>query len=161
MRISWWIISVALLLAACSPEYNWRTVQMADAAVEQIFPASPHEEQVPMSKTDSSLHYSVASAKVADALFMATWIPVLVDQSATDMYEHVVNGILQRAGDRRLLKPERGQVFQIQTQSASQPMRTDLRLLSYETGLLQLSVSAPAGALFPDEAATLFLNYAH
>ncbi|MCQ9617511.1 hypothetical protein L1889_13135 [Paenalcaligenes niemegkensis] len=146
-------------LLGCSPEYNWRNVQMAEGAVEQIFPASPLHEQIPMGQGAQSPAYSVASAKVRETLFMATWVPRLPEQHIDDVYEHVVDGILQRAGDTRTTRPSAGDVFSVQSQGRQNAVRTDLRVQVYGTGLLQLSVSTPLDQPFPEEAAHEFLSY--
>ncbi|HLS42995.1 MAG TPA: hypothetical protein VK026_06935 [Paenalcaligenes sp.] len=156
----WLYINVLWLLVACAPEYNWRTVQMAEGAVEQLFPASPHEERVAMGGQADNLHYFVASAKVGDAVFIATWIPLLPDQSDQQLYDTVVAGLLQRAGQSLKPLPAVGEVFTLQsTGRQQQNVRTDVRVLRYAAGVLQLSVSAEDKASFPDDAATQFLAF--
>lgn len=156
----WLYMSVLWLLVACAPEYNWRTVQMAEGAVEQLFPASPYEERVAMGDQAEDLHYFVASAKVGDTLFMATWIPLMPDQSDQQLYDNVVAGLLQRAGQNPEPLPAVGEVFTLQsTGRQQQNVRTDIRVLRYATGVLQLSVSAEDKASFPDDAATQFLAF--
>lgn len=153
------VIGLALVLTGCSPDYNWRTVSIADGAIEQIFPASPQQERVLMGGAKDSLEYHVATAKVDDALFMATWIPALSGQTMQALYEKTVDGILARAGESASSLPTEGEQFTVQTQGARQFVRTDLRVVTYGAGLLQLSVSAPSGAEFPEGAANEFLSY--
>jgi hypothetical protein len=56
-------------LAACSPDYNWRQVQNADAAFAALFPARPssHAREVDLNGIRTNM--SMTAAEVHGALF--------------------------------------------------------------------------------------------
>lgn len=87
----------AAVLAACSPDYNWREVQNHDAAYTALFPAKPasHAQDInldgirtTMSMTAAEVHgvvFAIGSAELAD--------PALVQPALKAMKTAMVRNI--------------------------------------------------------------------
>lgn len=62
-------LCAALLLAACSPEYNWREYQSADAPFSVLFPDKPatHTRTISLAGRDMSM--TMTAAEVKDTVF--------------------------------------------------------------------------------------------
>ena len=56
-------------LAACSPDYNWRQVQNADAAFSALFPARPSSHAKEINLDGIRTNMSMTAAEVHGALF--------------------------------------------------------------------------------------------
>jgi hypothetical protein len=56
-------------LAACSPDYNWRQVQNADAAFSALFPAKPSSHAREVNLDGIRTNMSMTAAEVEGALF--------------------------------------------------------------------------------------------
>ena len=56
-------------LAACSPDYNWRQVQNADAAFTALFPARPSSHAREVNLNGIRTNMSMTAAEVHGALF--------------------------------------------------------------------------------------------
>lgn len=57
------------LLVACSPEYNWRELTLADGLVRAAFPARVQTESRPVRLGDISTEFTVTAASVNNATF--------------------------------------------------------------------------------------------
>ncbi|HLR13751.1 MAG TPA: hypothetical protein VK104_09080 [Burkholderiaceae bacterium] len=62
-------VMVVLLLAGCSPEYDWRRVSVADGAVVAMLPAKPHEANRDLTFEGHDVRFTLASARVADVMY--------------------------------------------------------------------------------------------
>ncbi|WP_254926232.1 hypothetical protein [Bordetella genomosp. 11] len=66
----------ALLLAACSPTYNWREVLIADGAARATFPDRPATDTRDIRLGGRDLRFSLTSARVGDAVFAVGYAPL-------------------------------------------------------------------------------------
>jgi hypothetical protein len=62
-------LSLLAALAACSPDYNWRQVQNADAAFAALFPARPSSHAREVNLNGIRTNMSMTAAEVHGALF--------------------------------------------------------------------------------------------
>lgn len=66
----------AALLAACTPDYNWREVSVADGAARAAFPARVQTDTRDITLADRPLRFSLMSARVDDAVFAVGYAPL-------------------------------------------------------------------------------------
>jgi len=62
-----WFITVALL--ACTPAYDWRTIQNNDDAYEVTFPAKPRSDARDIDVAGKPMHMRMQMAEAGDAVF--------------------------------------------------------------------------------------------
>ncbi|MCD0505763.1 hypothetical protein [Bordetella petrii] len=67
---------VALLLAACSPSYNWRELDVADGHVHAAFPARVQTETRDLALGGQSLRFTLDVAQVDGAMFAVGHAPL-------------------------------------------------------------------------------------
>ena len=76
---NWWmgflVLCCAALLSACSPNYNWREVSVADGRVMALFPAKPATEQRSLAFEGKQLVFSMTQAHVDDDVFAVAYAP--------------------------------------------------------------------------------------
>ena len=70
------ILALALLLAACSPRYNWREVDVADGRVRAAFPDRVQTETRQLRLDTHTLSFTLASATVGEAVFAVGSAPL-------------------------------------------------------------------------------------
>lgn len=56
-------------LLACTPAYDWRTIQNNDNGYEVTFPAKPHSDAREIDAGSEKLHMSMQTAEAGDAVF--------------------------------------------------------------------------------------------
>jgi hypothetical protein len=68
------LITIAVVSAACTPTYNWRTVSLGDLAMQAQLPCKPDQttQSVPMGKTQVALHAAGCEQANAHWSVMAT-----------------------------------------------------------------------------------------
>lgn len=75
----WWkgflVLCCAALLSACSPDYNWRQVSVADGRLMAMFPAKPASEQRNLDFEGRQLAFSMTQARVGDDVFAVGYAP--------------------------------------------------------------------------------------
>jgi hypothetical protein len=59
----------ALVLAACSPTYDWREINVADGTAQAAFPAKVRTEKRTVSLGGAQVDFSLAAASVKDGVF--------------------------------------------------------------------------------------------
>lgn len=68
--------AAVLLLAACSPEYNWRELDVADGRVRAAFPARVQTETRELALGGQSLQFSLTAAQVNRAVYAVGYAPL-------------------------------------------------------------------------------------
>ena len=63
------VAGLALLVAACSPSYNWREVDVADGHVRAAFPDRVMTDTRDLKLDTHTLSFTLASATVGEAVF--------------------------------------------------------------------------------------------
>lgn len=75
-RRRWTAWACALLLAACTPTYNWREVAIADGAATATFPARVQTDTREIALENQPLRFSLTSARAGDAVFAVGYAPL-------------------------------------------------------------------------------------
>ncbi|MET0186134.1 MAG: hypothetical protein ABW210_11825 [Achromobacter sp.] len=70
------VLPLAALLSACSPDYNWRELTVADGQVQAIFPARASTESRDLPLGNQKITFSLTTATVGDALFAVGYAPL-------------------------------------------------------------------------------------
>ncbi len=73
---------VGLLLAACSPAYDWREVNDMESGYSITFPDKPVKVSRPMTIAGESVELTLQSAKVGDGYFAVGTVPLTPAQMA-------------------------------------------------------------------------------
>jgi hypothetical protein len=73
----------SLLLAACSPKYDWRELDVADGRVHAAFPARVLTEKRDIDVAGQRIAFSLSAANVGDSYFAVGYAP-LPDATAQD-----------------------------------------------------------------------------
>jgi hypothetical protein len=76
---------LSLALAACTPTYNWREIDVADGNGRAAFPDRPHTDKRDIVLGGQKLAFSLTTARVGDAVFAvgyAPWPPTLAADEA-------------------------------------------------------------------------------
>ena len=87
----------------CSPDYNWRTVSVADGAVQALFPDKPRTETRTLKFAGSDIDFSLTAASVKGATFAVIYAPLpssVRDDAArrTELGETVVASFYRNSG---------------------------------------------------------------
>jgi hypothetical protein len=123
-----WTLLLAMLLAGCSPDYNWRQVQIANGAVAAFFPDRPSTEQRPLQYDGHELQFSLTSASVGEALFTIGYVALPEalgkDAHAREAFARAVVGSLYRnlGAEPPAALPPRGEAFVVQGSGPAEGM---------------------------------------
>lgn len=63
------VLFTAGALLACTPSYDWRTIQNNDDAYEVTFPAKPHSDARDINVAGKPMHMKMQMAEAGDAVF--------------------------------------------------------------------------------------------
>ena len=63
------VLFTATALLACTPSYDWRTIQNNDDAYEVTFPAKPHSDARDINVAGKPMHMKMQMAEAGDAVF--------------------------------------------------------------------------------------------
>jgi hypothetical protein len=69
-------VAGSLLLAACSPKYDWRELDVADGQVHAAFPARVLTEKRDIDLAGQRVAFSLTAANVGDAYFAVGYAPL-------------------------------------------------------------------------------------
>lgn len=152
-----------LLLAGCSPDYNWRQVRVADGAVTAFFPDKPRTESRGMQFDGHDLAFSLTSVSVHDTLFAVGYAPlpqaIQGDPAAREAFASAVIGSLyQGMGERPPpALPAWGEPFVIEGNTQAATLRLKVVVWLTDRALVEGVVTAKASA-FPQAQADEFLR---
>lgn len=71
--------ALAIVLAACTPEYDWRELPVAEGRARAAFPARVQTEQRPVTLDGRQLPFTLTTAAVGEALFAVGHAPLPAD----------------------------------------------------------------------------------
>lgn len=153
-------IAAGLLMAACSPEYNWREVSVADEVGRVLFPDKPRTESRTLEFNGHPVLFTLTTAKVGNTLFAVGHAPWPEPMQADDalrrsMGQTVVASLYNNLGHEAPAElPAFGDLFQIDGDSG---VRLQARVWLAEHGLVEGMVMGPTDE-FSSEAAKEFLD---
>ena len=93
------LLAVAILLVACSPKLDWRTVQSPQERYTALFPGKPDKLERRIPYQDQELLQTLEAVKIDDDIYAISAIQLSVDQIASlpKLLLHLQNNILERA----------------------------------------------------------------
>ena len=150
----WWVC-LLVFLVGCTPEYNWREVEVADGRAKLAFPARVQTDQRVVSLGDEKLSFRLTSASVNDAVFAAGYmkIPENMDPAqAAQLVRDLVNSLASRVGKRPPDAAYESQVFELEAVVSGRPSRMLARVLLHRGMLIQVVASGPSSVLTPEQA---------
>lgn len=156
-----WLLPV--LLAGCSPQYNWRSVSVGDGAVTAFFPDKPQAEVRSLSFDGHELSFSMTSVSVGDTLFAVAYAPLPTamheDAALRERFaQSVVASLYQNLGQSVPESlPGYGQAFAVEGAPQGKPVRLLASVWLTEHMLAEGLVMGPASA-FPTPEAEEFLR---
>jgi hypothetical protein len=144
----------ALLLAACTPEYNWRETVVADGNAQVAFPARIRTEERPLNFDGVQLTFSLTSASVGDAVFAVGYakLPPHADEAFSRSLVRRTVMSLAASGGAPSDAAFTGEVFELDTQVAGQASRLVARVLVHRDTLIEVVASGPKASLAPEQA---------
>ena len=158
-----WAAAAALLLAGCSPDYNWREVSVADGVIRAIFPDRPVSDERAFNVAGQEITFTLTTARVGDALFAVghAIFPAALreDESARQQIGRVaIESLYQNLGAPVPAElPRFGDSFAIEGQSPQGPLMLRAKTWLTPYVLVEGIVTAPPDS-FPGREAAEFLD---
>lgn len=159
------------LLAACTPEHNWREMPAADGAVRVAFPSRPHAETRELPIAGESVPFTLMASVVGNTVFavghldlpphvagttaeQAKYRQVLEDSlarnlQAKDMERRTVQ-VRQAAGNRTREADE----IEVHGEPGGKPAWLLARIVTVENRLIEVAAVGPTAELTEQTART-------
>lgn len=157
------ILCVAGMLAACSPDYNWRRVAVGGGAVQAIFPDKPQTHERSLNFSGHDISFGLTSANVDGASFTVAYAPLPEGlRGDAGAGKELVGAVMRSlyhslgAGEPAQL-PELGKPFVIDAQPPQKPLRLRATVWLTDQALVEGLVMAEQGK-FPAEQADEFFR---
>lgn len=105
-RVTFIVLGTAALLA-CTPTYDWRTIQNNDNGYEVTFPAKPHSDGRDIDTGGQTLHMSMQTAEAGDAVFAIGTIDLPNADTATQRatVDFLQHGLAHNLNAAPVVKP--------------------------------------------------------
>ncbi|HWK71262.1 hypothetical protein [Pollutimonas sp. M17] len=151
------------LLAACSPQYNWRQLTVAGGAVTAFFPDKPVTQERSLPFSGHAIAFSMTSATVDGALFTVAYAALpealRADEAVRKEFAAAVVGSLYRnlGQEPPQTIPVSGESFTIEGESPDGAITLQARAWLTGQGLVEGIVTA-ARDRFPEPQAAEFLH---
>ena len=93
------LLVVVILLVACSPKLDWRTVQSPQESYTALFPGKPDKLERRISYQDQELLQTLEAVKIDDDIYSIGSIQLPVNQiaSLSTLLSQLQNNVLERA----------------------------------------------------------------
>ncbi|MBV7484552.1 hypothetical protein [Bordetella sp. BOR01] len=157
------LLGVALLLAACTPSYNWREMEVADGHVQAAFPAKVQTQTREIALAGHSLRFTLTMAQVDGAMFAVGHAPlppeVAGDPAARDALGHALMQSLYANLSTQPPQPlpAYGDEIEVRGQAGQQPGWLMARVWVTDTMLID-AVAAGTEQTLPRERAQEFVR---
>jgi hypothetical protein len=91
---------VGVVLSACSPKFDWRTVMNNDNGYTVDFPAKPHNDERPVQVDGTSMRMAMQTAEAGDAVFAVGTVMLPDDTEGTQRkaLEFLRGGLARNVG---------------------------------------------------------------
>ncbi|MCF8171041.1 MAG: hypothetical protein K9J49_01315 [Candidatus Methylopumilus sp.] len=142
-------------LVACTPEYNWRELTVADDRAVVMFPSRVKTEQRTIQVDGLELVFSLTSAAVDQSVFSVGYAPLssTLDSAQTErLVQAFATALAARVGQPLVPQALKGEVFELESVVAGQPSRLLGRVLIHRGMLIQAVVSGPKKSLSKENA---------
>lgn len=162
MRI-FFIVLMSVLLTACSPDYNWRSITLGAGEITAFFPGKPLVQQRELVFAGQALNFSLTSARVSDTVFAVGYAalpqavrddPMLRSELATAAIRSVYQNLGQPAPEPL---PALGESFQVTGKLAGDEVQTKAIIWLTEHALVEGLVSGMHHD-FPDDQSSEFFR---
>ena len=150
-----WCLCLLVFLVGCTPEYNWREVEVADGRAKLAFPARVQTDQRAVNLGGNNQSFYLTSASVNDAVFAVGFMKIPDNMSVTDsrqLVRDLVNSLAARTGKRPPDDAYESRVFELDAVVAGRPSRLVGRVLVHRGMLIQVVASGPTSALSQEHA---------
>lgn len=157
------ILGLALLVAACSPRYNWREVDVADGHVRAAFPDRVTTDTRDLRLDTHTLRFTLASATVGEAVFAIGSAPLPPEVAADPGARRALGMALMRSLYTNMQAtppmewPAYGQEIEVQGQAMGKPGWLQAKVWVTDTMLIE-AVAAGTQESLPAERAREFLR---
>jgi hypothetical protein len=145
-----------LWLAGCTPEYNWRELNVAEDRAVVTFPSRVKTEQRTLQVDGIDLVFSLTSAAVDQSVFSVGYAPLNAQLDAAQnerLVRAFATALAARVGQPLTPQALNGQVFELESVVGGQAARLMGRVLIHRGVLLQVVVSGPQKSLSKENAA--------
>ncbi|WP_076518620.1 MULTISPECIES: hypothetical protein [unclassified Achromobacter] len=156
-------LALALVLAACSPSYNWREMDVADGHVRAAFPARVSTETRELRLDTHTLPFTLASATVGEAVFAVGSAPLPPEIAASPAARQALGVALMRSLYANMQAPPPkewpafGQDIEVHGKAVGKPGWLHAKVWVTDTMLIE-AVAAGTEESLPAERAREFLR---
>ncbi|MEN4921570.1 hypothetical protein ABE485_23090 [Achromobacter spanius] len=156
-------LGLALVLAACSPSYNWREMDVADGHVRAAFPARVSTETRDLKLDTHTLHFTLATATVGEAVFAVGSAPLPPEIAASPVARQALGVALMRSLYANMQAPPLadwppyGQEIEVRGKAMGKPGWLQAKVWITDTMMIQ-AVAAGTEESLPAERAREFLR---
>lgn len=155
--------ALASLLAACSPEYDWRELSVADGRATAAFPAKVQTESRPVHLDGVQLPFALTFAAVGKGLFAVGYASLPEPVRGNPGEAARLAGALTRAfyANLGLQPPEQlpapGEEITLHAELDGEPLRLVARVMVLDGAVMEAVAMGPARSL-PVERAQEFVR---
>uniref|UniRef100_UPI00334204B6 hypothetical protein n=1 Tax=Castellaniella defragrans TaxID=75697 RepID=UPI00334204B6 len=141
-----------LALAGCSPEFDWRSVEVADGAVTGVLPARPRSETRAVRVEGHALDLTMTMAQAGSVLFALGHAPLPEDLRADPPAARALAYGMIRSFYENLgvpppdPLPEPGERFVVEAELRGKPMRLEALVMVNTWNLFEAVVTAETSA---------------
>ena len=157
------ILCLVGMLAACSPDYNWRQVAVGGGAVQAIFPDKPQTHERTLNYSGHDISFGLTSANVDGTSFTVAYAPLpeaLRNDAGAgkELAGAVMRSLYHSLGAEQPAQlPELGKPFVIDAVPPQKPLRLRATVWLTDQALVEGLVMAEQER-FPEQQADEFLR---
>ncbi|GFN27674.1 hypothetical protein EUC41_16955 [Achromobacter denitrificans] len=157
------VVTLALLMAACTPSYNWREVDVADGHVRAAFPDRVMTDTRDLKLDTHTLRFTLATANVGEAVFAVGSAPLPPDIAADPVAKRALGLALMRSLYTNMQAmppmewPPYGEVIEVHGKAMGKPGWLQAKVWVTDTMLIE-AVAAGTQESLPAERAREFLR---
>ncbi|WP_144630312.1 hypothetical protein [Bordetella genomosp. 13] len=159
------VLATAWLLAACSPDYNWRELDVAEGRARAAFPARVQTESRELALGGRTLKFSLTAAEVDQSVFAVGYAPLPVEVAGDAAASQALAAALMQSlyanlgADAPDPLPSFGQDIEVHGEAVNAGARSwMLARVWVANGMLIEAVAAGAEGKLPPERAREFMN---
>ncbi|KRC84797.1 hypothetical protein ASE30_21265 [Achromobacter sp. Root83] len=157
------LAGLAVLLAACSPSYNWREMDVADGHVRAAFPARVSTDTRDLKLDTHTLQFTLASATVGEGVFAVGSAPLPPEIAGNPAAKRALGVALMRSlyvnmqSTPPMEWPPYGEAIEVHGKVAGKPGWLQAKVWVTDTMLIE-AVAAGTQESLPAERAREFLR---
>lgn len=162
----WGAALVAMLvLAGCSPDYDWRRVSVADGAVVAMLPAKPHEANRDLTFETHEVRFTLASARVGDVMYTVgvARLPGSLQRDASArerFFDQTRASLYRNLGNAPPSQAQAEQRYVIEGEVNGEPVQAHVMAWMTSKVLIEGIVLGEPGNILPDQTEEFFRELA-